>query len=196
MAHSTLNSQGVLKASSCSSTGFRLHRGRWQMPLLFSHWQCSWQVPVCSWQHQQLCLMSACVAGERNDWGRGCILKWKIKFWKKKYTVFGPPWLRICLAMQGSGVQFLVRGTKIPHALGQLSLSATTTEAHRTQLKSLWAATTVPTPGRCLRKNCKQNKKAKRHKSYANFKQGVCFYLCRLTCYNKQQQTKYCCKTT
>ena len=45
---STLNSpQGVLKVSSCSSTGFNLQRDRWQMPLLlFSHWQ----LPVCSWQ--------------------------------------------------------------------------------------------------------------------------------------------------
>ena len=29
---------GVLKVSSCSSTGFNLLRGRWQMPLL-SRWQ-------------------------------------------------------------------------------------------------------------------------------------------------------------
>ena len=34
--------QGLMKASSCSSMGFSLCRGRWQMPLLFSHWQCSW----------------------------------------------------------------------------------------------------------------------------------------------------------
>ena len=33
MSHSTLNSSGVLKVNS-SSTGFRLRRGRWQMPLL------------------------------------------------------------------------------------------------------------------------------------------------------------------
>ena len=32
--------QRVLKISSCSSAGFSLCRGRWQMPL-FSHWQCS-----------------------------------------------------------------------------------------------------------------------------------------------------------
>ena len=41
---STLNSPGwgwgVLKIRSCSSTGFNLHRGRWQTNLLlFSHWQ-------------------------------------------------------------------------------------------------------------------------------------------------------------
>ena len=30
--------QGLLKVNSCSSMGFTLHRGRWQMPLLFSHW--------------------------------------------------------------------------------------------------------------------------------------------------------------
>ena len=27
-----------------------LHRGRWQRPLLFTHWQCYWQVPVGNWQ--------------------------------------------------------------------------------------------------------------------------------------------------
>ena len=33
--HFTLNSfRGVLKVNSCSSTGFNLLRGRWQMPLL------------------------------------------------------------------------------------------------------------------------------------------------------------------
>ena len=42
--------QRMLKVNSCSSTGFSLHRGTWQMPLLFNLWQCSWQVPVCSWQ--------------------------------------------------------------------------------------------------------------------------------------------------
>ena len=34
--------QGLLKVNSHSSPGFSLHRGRWQMPLLFSRWQCSW----------------------------------------------------------------------------------------------------------------------------------------------------------
>ena len=43
--------QWVLKVNSCSGTGFNLCQGRWQMPLVFSHWQCSWQVPVCSWQY-------------------------------------------------------------------------------------------------------------------------------------------------
>ena len=45
---SMLNStHGMLKVSSCSSTGVSLQRGKWQMPLLlFSHWQ----LPVCSWQ--------------------------------------------------------------------------------------------------------------------------------------------------
>ena len=38
---STLNfPQGLLKVGSCSSTGFNLCRGGWQIPLLrFSHWQ-------------------------------------------------------------------------------------------------------------------------------------------------------------
>jgi len=36
-------------------------------------------------------------------------------------------WLRICLLMQGTQVQFLVG--KILHAMGQLSLCATTTES-------------------------------------------------------------------
>ena len=45
--------QGLLKVNSCSSTGFNLLRGRWQMPLLFSCWQCSWQVPINSWQRQR-----------------------------------------------------------------------------------------------------------------------------------------------
>ena len=36
--------------------GLQLHRvnlcrGRWKMPLLFSYWQCSWQVPICSRQY-------------------------------------------------------------------------------------------------------------------------------------------------
>ena len=43
--------QWVLKVISCSDTGFSLCQGRWQMPLLFSHRQCSWQMPVCSWQY-------------------------------------------------------------------------------------------------------------------------------------------------
>ena len=43
--------RGVLTVSSCSSTGFSLLRGRWQMSFSFSLWQCSWQVPVCSWQN-------------------------------------------------------------------------------------------------------------------------------------------------
>ena len=42
--------QRMSKVNSCSSTGFNLHRGRQQMPLLFSHWQCSWQVPTYRWQ--------------------------------------------------------------------------------------------------------------------------------------------------
>ena len=33
--------QGLL-VNSYSSLGFSLHRSRWQMPLLVSHWQCSW----------------------------------------------------------------------------------------------------------------------------------------------------------
>ena len=33
--------QGLLKFNSYSSMGFNLPRGRWQMPLLFSPWQCS-----------------------------------------------------------------------------------------------------------------------------------------------------------
>ena len=41
--------QGLLKVKSYSSMGLSLHRGRWQTPLLFSHWQCSWQVPICNW---------------------------------------------------------------------------------------------------------------------------------------------------
>ena len=45
MPPSTLNSLGLLKFSSCSSAGFDPHRGRGQRPLLFSHGQCSWQVP-------------------------------------------------------------------------------------------------------------------------------------------------------
>ena len=40
--------QGLLKVNSCSSTGFNLLRGRWQMPLLFSYGQ----VPIYSWQRQ------------------------------------------------------------------------------------------------------------------------------------------------
>ena len=39
---SALNfSQGLLKVGSCSSVGFNLCRGGWQIPLLllFSHWQ-------------------------------------------------------------------------------------------------------------------------------------------------------------
>ena len=39
--HSALNSLGLLKVSSCSSTGFSLCRGRRQVPLL-SCWQCNW----------------------------------------------------------------------------------------------------------------------------------------------------------
>ena len=31
--------QGLLKVNSYSSMGFNLCKGRWQMPLLFSHWQ-------------------------------------------------------------------------------------------------------------------------------------------------------------
>ena len=42
--------QQVLKVSSFRSAGFSLRRGRWRMPLLFSRWQPSWQLPVCSWQ--------------------------------------------------------------------------------------------------------------------------------------------------
>ena len=42
--------KSLLKVNSCSSTGFNLCRGRWQMSLLFSCWRCSWQVSVCSWQ--------------------------------------------------------------------------------------------------------------------------------------------------
>ena len=42
-------SRGV-EVNSYSSMGFNLHRGRWQMPLLFTHWQCSWEVATCSWQ--------------------------------------------------------------------------------------------------------------------------------------------------
>ena len=34
--------QGLLKVNSYSSIEFNLPRGRWQMSLLFSHWQCSW----------------------------------------------------------------------------------------------------------------------------------------------------------
>ena len=34
--------QGLLKIFSYSSLGFNLRRSRWQMPLLFSHWQFSW----------------------------------------------------------------------------------------------------------------------------------------------------------
>ena len=44
--------QGVLKVNSYNSTGFNLCRGRWQMLLLFSDWQCSWQVPICSLQYK------------------------------------------------------------------------------------------------------------------------------------------------
>ena len=43
--------QGVFQANSYRSMGFNLHRDKWQTPLLFSHWQCSWQVPICSWQY-------------------------------------------------------------------------------------------------------------------------------------------------
>ena len=43
--------QGELKVSSYSSRGFSLHRGRWQIPL-FSPWQWSWQVLICSWQKE------------------------------------------------------------------------------------------------------------------------------------------------
>ena len=41
--------QEALKVNTCSSTRFSLHPGRWQTPLLFSFWQFSWQVPICSW---------------------------------------------------------------------------------------------------------------------------------------------------
>ena len=34
--------RGWLKVNSYGSMGFSLHRGRWQMPLLFSRWQYSW----------------------------------------------------------------------------------------------------------------------------------------------------------
>ena len=40
---------GVVKVNSYSSMGLNFHRGRWQMPLLFSRWQCSWSMPICSW---------------------------------------------------------------------------------------------------------------------------------------------------
>ena len=39
----------AVEVNSYSSMGFNLHRGRWQVPLLFTHWQCSWEVPTCSW---------------------------------------------------------------------------------------------------------------------------------------------------
>ena len=32
----------LLNVNSYSRVGFNLHRGRWKMPLLFSHWKCSW----------------------------------------------------------------------------------------------------------------------------------------------------------
>ena len=34
--------QELLKVNSYSSMGFNSHRARWQVPLLFIHWQCSW----------------------------------------------------------------------------------------------------------------------------------------------------------
>ena len=33
---------GFVEGQSYSSMEFSLHKGRWQMPSLFSHWQCSW----------------------------------------------------------------------------------------------------------------------------------------------------------
>ena len=32
----------VVEVNSYSNMGFNLRRGRWQMSVLFSHWQCSW----------------------------------------------------------------------------------------------------------------------------------------------------------
>ena len=48
--HSTLNFiRGYWK--SAAAAGFNICRGRWQMPLLFSHCQCPWKVPICSWHN-------------------------------------------------------------------------------------------------------------------------------------------------
>ena len=46
-------------------------------------------------------------------------------------------WLRICLAIQGTQVPLVPGwGTKIPHALEQLSPGATATKARTSQLES------------------------------------------------------------
>ena len=39
---------GCLRSAAAAVQG-SISAGRWQMPLLFSRWQCSRQVPVCSW---------------------------------------------------------------------------------------------------------------------------------------------------
>ena len=38
----------LLKGNSYRIMGFTLRSGRQQTPLLFSHWQCSWLMPLCS----------------------------------------------------------------------------------------------------------------------------------------------------
>ena len=46
--------QGRLNIDSLSTRRFILHRGRWQTSLLFSCWQCSWQMSVCRWQYSHV----------------------------------------------------------------------------------------------------------------------------------------------
>ena len=53
----------------------------------------------------------------------------KIHIQKDRRACLVVQWLRIHLAVQGMHVQTLVRETKIPHAMEQLSLSATTRES-------------------------------------------------------------------
>ena len=59
-------------------------------------------------------------------------------------TSLAVQWLRICLASQGTWVQSLVRETKIPHTMWQVSPSITTTEP-TPQLENPCAPTKDPT---------------------------------------------------
>ena len=53
-------------------------------------------------------------------------------------------WLKICLAMQGNSGSTPGQGTKIPHAMQQLSLHTTTKESVHHNEKSLIDATKSP----------------------------------------------------
>ena len=60
---------GVLRFHGCGSTGFSVHRGRWQMPLLFSPWQCSWKSLSCVWLSVTPWIIQSMELSRPEHWG-------------------------------------------------------------------------------------------------------------------------------